>query len=153
MSNSETADPVMVLAERLRYLWAVESVVPSDKDNDGLSDEKRVLSGRKAVETQIAFEQATSVSGALVQITLAVDFLEDVLAIHQQRATGNLAKHVSDIDLLLRSAARAIRQIESPDTSAAKLLKHYAIENDWHDLADKWAKAGSEPRNQDAASA
>jgi hypothetical protein len=74
---------------------------------------------RNATSRIIGFVQAQSTDGALAQLPLASEAINDIEAIHEDRQKGDLGEHIAHCAHLLRSAVRALRpMVVEPDVGA-----------------------------------
>src|SRR6478735_38362 len=113
----DDADQVVELSRHLLILWDADDGAEleycnsddSDLTKDKAWDAKRQFSEwRDAVEDIVSFSEASSLDGALVQLALAVDSLNDINDLVVDEPKGFASKRLQ-IVRLVRSAMRAVR--------------------------------------------
>jgi hypothetical protein len=146
-------DPIVDLAGQLLLLWNADD--GAERENDALEYVKRNCSNqfaewRGSLETVASFTRAESLQGALVQMALALDAIEDVFA--GQGTQKALRANELRLQRLMLSAIRAVHASmgSAIDPSVQELVRIYSGEPGlWIDNANRWAARGEEARRED----
>ena len=154
-----TIDPVVELSKKLLVLWDADDgsqreyhdleTIPQHVKDDTL---QQFGEWRDAIEKIISYTQPENLQGALVQMALACDTLDDLdnlVAADDKKAVNH---RILQIDRLLRSVMRVVRSALGTeiDNSVQSIVKMYSGDYDhnpiWGDHVTGWAEKGSELR-------
>jgi hypothetical protein len=122
-TTTAATDPVVELARQLVDLWNADGASEvehhaSNKASDeafGRYIQQQLGEWQQAVAQLISFTQATSLAGALVQMSIALDELDSLLSTNvdggdrQVRQLSGVDEH--RVDRLIRSAIRAAGEV------------------------------------------
>lgn len=145
-----SACAVVDLARQLLVLWDGDNGSQSefsrlgDKIHESEKDQTMYLfrDWRNAVEELVSFTAAKGINGALVQLALSLDTLDDLTA----NLTPEDQKKVELIELrinrLISSAIRAIRETTEIDPTVASIVEIYGLDasRPWIDRVKGWAE-------------
>jgi hypothetical protein len=149
-------DPVVELSRTLLTLWnaldGAEKEFQGDAVRQHVADDARtqLSEWKNAVETEISFTKARTAQGALVQLTLALDAVDDVSsALDEEEAKQAVERIEMKLHRLIRSAIDAIRGPLQNDIDPAvrSIVTLYGGGHEvfpkWIDRVPSWAEKGS----------
>ena len=146
-------DPVVELSRHLLVLVDADDGAELEYRNKSLEDPSRNAARlfgewRTAVERMISFSEASSLDGALVQLALALDSLDDINSLVPDEVEGFVSKRLQT-ERLVRSAMRAVRKGRTTKPSVQTLVEFYSGRGSlWIDRAEAWATEGRMQRER-----
>src|SRR6185295_7974355 len=94
----------------------------------------------------ISFSEASSLDGALVQLELALDSLDDIDSLVPDEVEGFTSKRLQ-VERLVRSAMRTMRKAHATDPTIRPLVEYYSGRGSlWIDRVEAWATEGRAQR-------
>jgi hypothetical protein len=159
-----TIDPVVELSKKLLVLWDADD--GSEREYSEANEAGHIREDtlhqfrdwRNAVETMISFTPARGIDGALVQLALALDTIDDL----PSPSEDDQKKQIDTIQMLLhrliRSAMDAMDAMHSEiqteiDPTVRSIIKIYGGNHDifpkWIDRVNDWASKGQVIRHQE----
>jgi hypothetical protein len=158
-TTAPAIDPVVELSKKLLVLWDADDgsqreyndieTVPEHVKDDTL---EQFGEWRDAIEKIISYTQPANLQGALVQMALACDTLNDLHSFIEAGDRKAIDCDTLQLDRLLRSAMRAVRAAIPTEINPAvrSIVKIYSGDYDhnpiWIDNVKGWAEKGSELR-------
>jgi hypothetical protein len=154
-TTTPAIDPVVDLSKKLLALWDADDgsqreYSEADSVVEDIKDETLEQFGewRAAVEKIISYTQAQSIEGALVQLAIALDTLDDISTQGQNSEKMQINRLILSA---MRGAHTALRHGIDPDLFS--ILKIYGAERGnnpiWIDHVNDWAAKGRVQRQSE----
>jgi hypothetical protein len=157
--TASAGDPVVDLSHRLLELWDAADGAEISRKNMESEAEKRdtaeILSHfddwRGAVETMVSYARATTTAGALVQLILALQEVDEVLGVVVDEGGDRQVEDLPGVDghrieRLLRSAIRALAPSADCDSVRGLSEIYGGMRGTWLDDVPRWSREGEEAR-------
>ncbi|UPT92151.1 hypothetical protein HAP41_0000048690 (plasmid) [Bradyrhizobium barranii subsp. apii] len=147
------SDPVVELSRHLLVLVDADDGAELEYRDKSMEDPSRNAARqfgewRTAVERMISFSEASSLDGALVQLALALDMLDDIDSLVPDEVAGFISKRL-EIERLVRSAMRAVRKGRTTEPTVQSLVEYYSGSGSlWIDRVEAWATEGRMQRER-----